>query len=907
TLDGDPVRCRVSSRSLLGDPDRERIVGLLVRARLVTSEQDTFELAHEALARAWPRLQSWLDDDVAGQRLLRHLTTAAEGWESLGRPASELYRGARLDTALEWQAVSAPHLTELEQEFLADSLEQASSETRAMTERARRDARQNRRLRRQLVATGVLLVVALVATAFAVAQRRRAEDQADRAEDQADQAEAAATVATQARLVGDAERLAPTDRDLAMLLAVEANRRDPGAEGASALASALFADPSFLRYVGDPNAPVSSEAIDYGYRPGFSPDSSSLAIPDTETGEIRIVDVVTGREERTLDPPNLGGHQWVRRIDWLPSGVLLVSGDNELVGLDAEDGAVRIPTTQFRDVIASSAISRDGRYAAVLSSTPSAGWRSTADRALVAMVTVLELPSGRVLLRQRVPCCVGGVQVGPARFPFQVDGVVAWRNDELYVASGTGTVEAWAPRTGQLLRRLGMGFPAALSVALSEDGDRLYVSGATETGEAELMAYDAVTGRPLWAIPQPEAGFALAVDPRHDAVIAADTFHAGPARGYDGATGQPTRDFDLQAGGQCDVSVSPDGRYLVTGACPSAVTGLWSLAGEGAARRFVLDGEHQVSWANRAGTYAALEHPDGPIELDVATGETTPIELPPGFTPSIAGASDGRLTLLTPDRRPATSIDEVVRPSQPFAMGRLGVPLPADPVSTAVGDDVSVVLDVTGQLTVYTTLEDGVPVEDAGLPLGYERFSTPTSVVLSPGGDRAYVAGTSGVIVYDLARYGVRVDQFPGFQLALDAEHERLAVAELQGTVTIYDAETLTPLGAQLKGPTAVGVAFVDDSTLVTADAAQRLHVYDVDERVSIGEGIDIGEMWWVLPERRSILAQPDGALVEIALDPDAWMDQACLAAGRNLSLEEWDTYVGGPPRATCPQWPAPT
>ena len=98
TLDGDPVRCRVSSRSLLGDADRERIVGLLVRARLVTSEEETFELAHEALARAWPRLQSWLDDDVAGQRLLRHLTTAAEGWESLGRPVSELYRGARLDT-----------------------------------------------------------------------------------------------------------------------------------------------------------------------------------------------------------------------------------------------------------------------------------------------------------------------------------------------------------------------------------------------------------------------------------------------------------------------------------------------------------------------------------------------------------------------------------------------------------------------------------------------------------------------------------------------------------------------------------------------------------------------------------------------------------------------------------------
>ena len=113
TLDGDPVRCRVASRSILGDPSRDRVVGLLVRARLVTTERDTFEIAHEALARAWPRLRSWLDDDVAGQRVLRHLVSAADGWDSLGRPDTELYRGARLETALEWRDhTSSPVLTD---------------------------------------------------------------------------------------------------------------------------------------------------------------------------------------------------------------------------------------------------------------------------------------------------------------------------------------------------------------------------------------------------------------------------------------------------------------------------------------------------------------------------------------------------------------------------------------------------------------------------------------------------------------------------------------------------------------------------------------------------------------------------------------------------------------------------
>ena len=147
--------------TLGGDPARERIVGLLVRARLVTAEEDTVELAHEALARAWPRLQSWLDEDAAGQRILRHLAAAADGWESLGRPDSELYRGARLEAALEWRDAAQPDLTAVEAAFLDASVARAASERAALAQRGRHHARQNRRLRGLLVGAAVLLVVAL--------------------------------------------------------------------------------------------------------------------------------------------------------------------------------------------------------------------------------------------------------------------------------------------------------------------------------------------------------------------------------------------------------------------------------------------------------------------------------------------------------------------------------------------------------------------------------------------------------------------------------------------------------------------------------------------------------------------------------------------------------------------------
>jgi hypothetical protein len=43
-------------------------------------------------------------------------------------------------------------------------------------------------------------------------------------------------------------------------------------------------------------------------------------------------------------------------------------------------------------------------------------------------------------------------------------------------------------------------------------------------------------------------------------------------------------------------------------------------------------------------------------------------------------------------------------------------------------------------------------------------------------------------------------------------------------------------------------------------------------------------------------------------LDPAAWVDAACAIAGRNLTHEEWATYVGdlAPYTATCPSFPLP-
>ena len=58
------VRRRVSldELELERDPDAARVLAVLTEARLLTVDEGTVEVAHEALLREWPRLRGWLDE-----------------------------------------------------------------------------------------------------------------------------------------------------------------------------------------------------------------------------------------------------------------------------------------------------------------------------------------------------------------------------------------------------------------------------------------------------------------------------------------------------------------------------------------------------------------------------------------------------------------------------------------------------------------------------------------------------------------------------------------------------------------------------------------------------------------------------------------------------------------------------
>ena len=140
------TRRRTALRELLSPPDQpdqiRGVLNALATARLITLQDETAEVAHEALIREWPRLREWLTEDREGLQLHRHLTEATHDWELLDRDPGALYHGARLAQASEWAAANASALNQPEAAFLQAS--QALEQREAVEREAQRHVETDR-------------------------------------------------------------------------------------------------------------------------------------------------------------------------------------------------------------------------------------------------------------------------------------------------------------------------------------------------------------------------------------------------------------------------------------------------------------------------------------------------------------------------------------------------------------------------------------------------------------------------------------------------------------------------------------------------------------------------------------------------------------------------------------------
>ena len=134
----------------------QEIAGVFVDARLLVRDEDTLEVAHEALIRQWERLVNWLRDAREDLRLQKKINADATDWVQRGRnrESARLYREDVLNEAREWARRNAPTADEM---GFIDASSELDNERQAQ---ARRMARQNQML---LVGAGIMVVMALIA------------------------------------------------------------------------------------------------------------------------------------------------------------------------------------------------------------------------------------------------------------------------------------------------------------------------------------------------------------------------------------------------------------------------------------------------------------------------------------------------------------------------------------------------------------------------------------------------------------------------------------------------------------------------------------------------------------------------------------------------------------------------
>ncbi len=182
----------------------------------------------------------------------RALAASARSWEESGRDDADLYRGARLEAALE-RTGDQRLLSRVEREFLEASRDAQERELVGAQRRARR-------LRTLLAVVAAALVVAVAAGAFALVQRGSARH--------------TATVAQAGRLAAQSREVAAQHPDLGVLLALEAGRLDDSVDSRGALVGALEHGSRIRAWLRGFDSPANATA--------FSPDGRLLATATLE-------------------------------------------------------------------------------------------------------------------------------------------------------------------------------------------------------------------------------------------------------------------------------------------------------------------------------------------------------------------------------------------------------------------------------------------------------------------------------------------------------------------------------------------------------------------------------------------------------------------------------------------------
>ena len=512
TATGD-TRRRASITELILKPEEtdatKAVLKALADARLVTTSEDSVEVAHEALIREWPTLRAWLEDNREGLRLQRQLTEAAQEWVAAGYEPDLLFRGVRLAQAGEWANTHAEDLNIQESEFLAASVESAERDiaereatrlreleaarklAEAERSRAEQESISKNKLRIRAVYLGVALGMTFILVILAVLFARQATQNAALAVIKQSTADAASTQAiNEAYAHSTAEAKALLQRSTANAASLQAINESNIRATAEAQARAEAAINLSLRLAG--SAQSANQA--------GQPDTALALALEAAKIDDPPPDVIAALRSIASSPGTrliLDGHSSaIHSIAINPDGHTAFSGS--CANIDAQ-GSCKAGKLILWDLEARKEL---------LSWAAHAGWVEAVVFSPDGQVAVSGGADGQIILWD---AHTGAEIRRLAGHPPGIVGLAITPTGALFAGSQDGTVIEWDLQSGSILQRFESPPVALTTLAVAANSP----IAATGYQDGSLIIWDLSSGKKLRSMEgsgDPVGGIAISPD-----------------------------------------------------------------------------------------------------------------------------------------------------------------------------------------------------------------------------------------------------------------------------------------------------------------------------------------------------------------------------------------------------------